>query len=187
MCLLRGRADRRSAVRRLTVSACSVSEKKIYRPRNPRATKLYRLVADNYEEFLKIYPRRFEDRYGYLRPEVEETLRHYLRCGILSYGFARVRCERCRHEYLLAFSCKARYFCPTCHQRRVLEFSSSLAKHILEKVAHRQIVFSLPKRLRIYFLYHRKLLPELAHCGWETVKEVFFRAHWAVMMLYPGW
>ncbi len=27
----------------------------------------------------------------------------YLDCGDLHFGFARVRCEECGHEYLLAF------------------------------------------------------------------------------------
>nr|MBC8362431.1 transposase zinc-binding domain-containing protein [Candidatus Desulfatibia profunda] len=45
----------------------------------------------------------------------------YLDCGILHNGFARVRCEDCGHEYLLAFSCKRRHFCPSCHQKRVVE------------------------------------------------------------------
>ena len=28
----------------------------------------------------------------------------------------------CNQEYLLAFSCKRRHFCPSCHQKRVVEF-----------------------------------------------------------------
>jgi len=45
-----------------------------------------------------------------------------LDCGDLHNGFARVRCEDCGHEYFLAFSCKRRHFCPSCHQKRVVEF-----------------------------------------------------------------
>lgn len=30
-------------------------------------------------------------------------------CGVLEHGFARVRCDACTHEHLLAVSCKARY------------------------------------------------------------------------------
>ena len=48
-----------------------------------------------------------------------------------------------------------------------------MTEHILEEVAHRQIVFSLPKMLRKYFLYNRVLLPKLSHCGWETIVQVF--------------
>src|SRR3972149_2896713 len=40
----------------------------------------------------------------------------------LKNGFARVRCAECGNEYLLAFSCKRRHFCPSCHQKRVVEF-----------------------------------------------------------------
>ena len=36
---------------------------------------------------------------------------------LLEHGFACVRCDACAHESLLAFSCKARYFCPRCHER----------------------------------------------------------------------
>ena len=30
----------------------------------------------------------------------------YLECGVLAHGFARVRCESCKDELLVAFSCK---------------------------------------------------------------------------------
>jgi hypothetical protein len=41
-------------------------------------------------------------------------------------------------------------------------------------VPHRHFVFSIPKILRKYFLYDRKLLSGLSRCGWETLK-VFSR------------
>src|SRR3990172_12684114 len=113
------------------------------------------LVSNNIDEFSAVYPERFEEIYGFLRPEVVQTLENYLHCGLLSYGFARVKCEDCHKEFLLAFSCKGRYFCPSCHQHRVQEFSLFLTEHIMEEVAHRQIVFSLTKMFRRYFLYNR--------------------------------
>jgi hypothetical protein len=45
-----------------------------------------------------------------------------LECGDLEKGFASVRCPECRHEFLVAFSCKGRLFCPSCHQKKVLLF-----------------------------------------------------------------
>ena len=45
---------------------------------------------------------------------------HSLSCGDPREGFAHIYCDACRHEYLLAYSCKTRYFCPSCHQKRVL-------------------------------------------------------------------
>lgn len=56
------------------------------------------------------------------RPYIEKVIYRYLDCGDLSHGFTRVKCKDCGHEYLLAFSCKRRHFCPTCHQKRVVEF-----------------------------------------------------------------
>jgi len=93
----------------------------------------------------------------------------YLDCGDLHMGFARVRCENCGHEYLLAFSCKRRQFCPSCHQKRVIEYGEWLLTEVLKDVPHRQWVFSIPKRLRIYFLYDRKLLAKLSICAWKVM------------------
>ena len=76
-------------------------------------------------------------------------------------------------EYLLAFSCKRRHFCPSCHQKRVVEFGEWLCEEVLKAVPHRHFVFSIPKILRRYFLYDRKLLSDLSRCAWETLKEFF--------------
>ena len=50
------------------------------------------------------YPERYEDRYGFFRPVIRETVYKYLGCGDLRQGFARVRRSECGHEYLLTFS-----------------------------------------------------------------------------------
>jgi hypothetical protein len=45
---------------------------------------------------------------GYGLPEwVERDFRGYLECGILAYGFARVRCENCGHERLIPVPARA--------------------------------------------------------------------------------
>jgi len=41
---------------------------------------------------------------------------------------------------------------------------------LLEDVPHRQVVFTIPKRLRIFFRYDRRLLGELAGCAWRALK-----------------
>ena len=40
-------------------------------------------------------------------------------------------------------------------------------------VPHRQVLFTIPKRLRIYCRYDRGLLGELARAAWLTVAEVY--------------
>ena len=62
-----------------------------------------------------------------------DVIRRYLDCGDLHFGFARVKCEDCGHEYSLAFSCKRRHFCPSCHQKRVVEFGEWLCEEVLKE------------------------------------------------------
>jgi len=40
----------------------------------------------------------------YLPKYVRSEFEGYLKCGLLEYGFLRVRCEYCHHEHLVAFS-----------------------------------------------------------------------------------
>ncbi len=49
---------------------------------------------------------------------VERDFARYLECGVLAHGFARVRCESCKDELLVAFSCKGRGVCPSCNAKR---------------------------------------------------------------------
>ncbi|MCZ6882016.1 MAG: transposase zinc-binding domain-containing protein, partial [Gammaproteobacteria bacterium] len=77
-----------------------------------------------------------------------EVLDRFIDCGDLHQGFARIHCDECGHEYLLAFSCKTRYFCPSCHQKRMLAYGEWVEDEVLYPVPHRQYVFTLPKLLR---------------------------------------
>jgi len=69
---------------------------------------------------------------------------------------------------LLAFSCKRRHFCPSCHAKRVAAFGEFACSNVLKNVPHRHFVFSIPKIIRIYFLFDRNLLKELARIAWEV-------------------
>jgi hypothetical protein len=48
---------------------------------------------------------------------VEEEFDAYLKCGRLEQGFLRLRCEQCRAEKLVAFSCRKRGFCQARRRR----------------------------------------------------------------------
>jgi hypothetical protein len=93
-----------------------------YRTRKPQYSPYYQCIEDNYEEFKRSYERIFKEKYGYLRPHIEKVIYQFMDCGILRNGFARVKCKECNHEYLLAFSCKRRHFCPSYYSKRVVEF-----------------------------------------------------------------
>ena len=125
----------------------------IYRPRNPWVSPLYQCVRRHSNEL---------DAAGLVhRPVEAEVLERFLDCGDLHKVFARVYCDQCGHDYLLAHSCKTRYFCPSCHQERMLAYAEWLEDNVLAPVPHRQYVFALPKLVRPFFRLRRRYLGEL--------------------------
>jgi hypothetical protein len=145
----------------------------VYNPRKPKASPLYQCISEHFSEFESVYEVRYQDKFGILRHVVREVVYKYLGCGDLRKGFARIKCKDCKHEILLAFSCKGRYFCPSCHQKRVLMFGEWITEKILYPLPHRQYVFTLPKMLRPYFRFDRKLLGKLSQCAYQSLKEFF--------------
>ncbi|MCF6188747.1 MAG: transposase zinc-binding domain-containing protein [Desulfobulbaceae bacterium] len=145
----------------------------VYHPRKPTDSPLYRLLLNHFDSFEQIYGERFSHDYGFYRPVISEVVRAYLKCGDLKQGFARVRCPDCHYEYLLAFSCRGRWFCPSCHAKKVVQFGEVLRENILYPVPHRQYVFSIPIILRKYFLYNRSLLARMATCAADSLLTFF--------------
>lgn len=60
--------------------------------------------------------------------------------------------------------------CPTCHQKRALLTALHVAEEVCCDVAHRQVVFTIPKRLRLYARFDRQLLGKFSRCVWTCVK-----------------
>ena len=149
---------------RLAPQAC-------YRPRKVRSTPLWKIMDGWWRRFLSEYDERFEPRYGALRHVVRRAGERFLRCGIIDFGFARIRCDDCGAERLLAFSCKTR-LCPSCAKKRQLLFGDFLAREVIEDVSHRHLVFSLPRRLRLHVHHNRRLLSGISRCAYAAVLEV---------------
>ena len=145
----------------------------VYRPRQRLESDFHRLVRHHWDEFRAVYAERYARKIGHWRPVYDKAARHFLKCGDLRHGFARVRCPDCRHEFFVAFSCKQRCICPSCSQKRTLLFGMHIADDVCLDVPHRQLVFTVPKRLRIFFRYHRDLLRELPRIAWQTVQTVY--------------
>ena len=75
-----------------------------YRRRQPEGTVLYEAARDNLATLLV-----GASEVGRGLPQyVERDFARCLECGVLAHGFARVRCESCKDELLVAFSCKGR-------------------------------------------------------------------------------
>jgi hypothetical protein len=139
----------------------------IYKRRRPEGTVLHKIVRDNLETYLARAGR--DDGFtGGVPFYVEGALRDYLKCGILAHGFARVHCAACRHDFLVAFSCKGRDICPSCATRRMVEAAAHMVDHVLPRVPFRQWVLSVPKRIR----WHMRHKPQVT----SGLLGIFLRA-----------
>ena len=85
-----------------------------YQRRRPEGTVLYEAVKDNLATLLEEASEvgRGLPRY------VERDFARYLECGVLAHGIARVRCESCKDELLVAFWYKGRGVCPSATRSR---------------------------------------------------------------------
>ena len=61
---------------------------------------LHRVVVEHLETFLDRARTEEHALPGY----VEKELRNYVKCGVLGYGFIRLKCEECEKEKAIAFS-----------------------------------------------------------------------------------
>lgn len=142
----------------------------VYRPRRPRASPLWQIIHHGWDDFQNKYEAIYRKPHGPLRADSIRVVEKYYRCGDLAQGFTRFHCPDCGHEKLLAFTCKTRGFCPSCHQRRALETADWIAKDITFNVPHRMVVFTIPKFLRAIFRKRRKLLTHLFQQSIEALK-----------------
>jgi len=71
------------------------------------------------------------------------------------------------------FSCRTRGFCPSCHAKRLEEWGEWMRDELLLDVPHRQVVFTIPRMLRIFFKYKRRLLGELCRCALRSLTRYF--------------
>jgi ribosomal protein S27E len=145
----------------------------VYRARHPERTVLYRVLFRHFDRFLAEYEGRFEGDYGHFRPIVKEVVERYLDCGNPKCGFARIRCPDCAEERLVMFSCRTRGFCPSCHAKRVEEWGEWMRTTLLLAAPHRQVVFTIPKRLRVFFKFDRRLLGDLCRSALRALSRYF--------------
>ena len=148
------------------MSAPSSSVSAAYVPRRPEETPLYEAVAAALETFLD----RARARERIVPRFVERELRTYLACGIPAHGFLRVRCEACRRERLVPFSCKGRGFCPSCGGRRMADTAAHLVDRVLPAAPVRQWVLTLPWALRYRMAFDAALTSAVLR---ELVRAVF--------------
>ncbi len=131
---------------------------------------------DHLETFEAVYEDRYEGVYGPLGPHVARQIQAYRECGLFSAGCVKVQCPDCGHSFILPFSCKVRFLCPSCHQRKATLWAEWLVEEILAEVTHRQWVFSVPKRIRPFFRHDPTLLGQLSRLSAKVLTDFFSEA-----------
>ena len=129
-----------------------------YKRHQPEKTLLYKLIQENLLNFYQQMDRDYEKGIPcFVRKEFDE----FLKCGVLAHGFLRVQCTSCKHEKLVAFSCKRRGFCPSCGARRMAESATHLVDEVFPKKPMRQWVLTFPFQLRFLFAREPKIMGEV--------------------------
>lgn len=125
-----------------------------YQRHRPEQTLLYQIVEQHYPTFRDVMATQGKS----LPIHVQQEFSEYLKCGRLEHGFLRVQCTQCRHEHLVAFSCKRRGICPSCGARRMAESAALLVDEVLPEQPIRQWVLSFPFQLRFLFASRPELM-----------------------------
>lgn len=133
-----------------TPQAQSTEAPGFYRQRRPEETLYYQLVQRNLETWLATC-READPDSDPIPAYVEAAFRKFLACGIYACGFARLRCAACGYAALLPYSCRVRGgACPSCSSKYMAMTASHLTDNVLPRVPFRQIVLTVPKRVRFF-------------------------------------
>ena len=143
---------------------------RVYQRRQPERTAAYQIVQHHLETWLSRKREAYPDE-NPIAYYVEHDLRKFLQCGILAYGFARVRCETCAENFLVAYSCKGRGICPSCNTKRMFETAAHLVEHRFPRVPVRQWVITLPKRLRYFLLRDSQLTGRVLQISLRVIEQ----------------
>jgi len=122
----------------------SITVRLKYTRSGPQTTSLWKLLNCHFVDFEEGYAILFQKKRGFYRLVISHVVRKYHEYGDLREGFARKKSPDCHHEFLLAFSCRGRWFCPICHNKKVVQFGHHLKESVLYPFPHRQYVFSIP-------------------------------------------
>lgn len=142
-----------------------------YERHRPEQTALYEVVRDNLET---LYGAIDDGALDVRLPKhAKKELEGYLDCGLLCFGFARLRSGDCRESRVVAWSCKGRGFCPSCLGRRMCATAASLIEDVLPAVGLRQWVLTFPFGWRRRLSQDGELLSAVTRLFVETVQRFY--------------
>ncbi len=150
-----------------------------YQRHRPEETILYKVIREN----LATVFQKIEAEGKTLPKFVRQEFDAFLDCGILAKGFLRVRCDSCKREMLVAFSCKKRGFCPSCGGRRMSDTAAHLVDHVFPERPVRQWVLSFPYNLRYLFAYNGKALSQALQIMIRVIRRYYLKKSVAIGLI----
>ena len=116
--------------------------------RDPSRTVLYKVIADPSPDLSRLAD-------AVPMPKVcppMSNVNFTTTCNAASWpmAFSAWDADTCKHEMLLAFSCKRRGFCPSCAGRWMAQTAAHLVERVIPWVPTRQWVVSVPMPLRYW-------------------------------------
>lgn len=135
-----------------------------YLRRTPEESIIHKSVVDN----AKTVMANLESVGKFLPQHITSEFEEFIQCGVPGNGIVRIRCNSCKKDEILPFSCKCRGICSSCGARRMSSTAANFVDNILPEVPVRQWVLSFP-------MHHRHILghyPELL----TPILKIFTRA-----------
>lgn len=127
-----------------------------------------RIFADHWEDFAAWYERE----HGQSVPENwRENVERMLSCGDIREGYYEYYCEECGTTTKVGFTCKSR-LCLRCFKVAVDGWLNQAKKVLFEGVVHRQVVLTVPKRIRPLILAEPEFLKVYMDAGAKAVREL---------------
>ena len=106
-----------------------------------------------------------------MRPVIPKEIKRMVSCGTIDAGFEVYECPHCHKVNIICYTCKSR-FCSSCGAKRVKE-QSAMISNITLSISHRHVVFTIDKRLCVYFRKNYQLLDVLFDSVRQTIEYAF--------------
>ena len=138
-------------------------------PRNPESCVIEGVLRAHLDEFLE---RVSDETDGSSIPDfVRRELRAIQDCGDFMRGFSRLRCDSCRSDRIVPFSCKSRV-CPSCAGRRMSDTAAWLVDRVLRPdIGWRQYVVTFPAPLAVGLCFREKLASAVVRVCMRVLSE----------------
>ena len=119
-----------------------------------------------------------------VRPVVLQEVERMMTCGTVDAGFEIYECPNCKNAHIICYTCKSR-FCNSCGVKAAKQRAEYLSNAVLD-VSHRHVVFTIDKRLRVYFKKDRLLLNALFDAAKDTLFYTFNQMNGKDKTFTPG-